>query len=62
MCHSNLKVDFRKIRSTKEKNTFKAIILIKFQMRNVDKVVVLPFFCVKRITPNESDFCLYLGQ
>ena len=62
MCHSHLTVDFRKIRSKKEKNTFKAIILIKFQMRNIDKVVELPFFCVKRITPKESDFCLYLGQ
>ena len=62
MCHSHLTVDFRKIRSKKERNTFKAIILIKFQMRNIGKVVELPFFCVMRITPNESDFCLYLGQ
>ena len=62
MYHSHLTVDFRKIRSKKEKNTFKAIILIKFQMRNIDKVVELPFFCVKRITSKESDFCLYLGQ
>ena len=31
-------------------------------MRNLDKVVELPFFCVKRITPKESDFCLYSGQ
>ena len=31
-------------------------------MRNIDKVVELPFFCVKRIAPKESDFCLYLGQ
>ena len=62
MCHSHLTVDFHKIRSKKEKHTFKAIILIKFQMRNIDKVVELPFFSVKRITPNESDICLYLGQ
>ena len=62
MRHSHLTVDFRKIRSKKEKNTFKAIILIKFQMRNIDKVVELPFFCVKRITPKASDFCLNLGQ
>ena len=55
MCHSHLTVDFCKIRSKKEKNTFKAIILIKFQM-HIDKVVELPFFCVKRITPKESDF------
>ena len=39
MCHSHLAVDFRKIRSKKKKNTFKAIILIKFQIRNIDKVV-----------------------
>ena len=62
MCHSNLTVDFRTFRAKKEKNTFKAIILIKFQMRNKDKVVELPSFCVKKITPKESDFCLYLGQ
>ena len=40
----------------REKKTFKAIILIKFQMRNIDKIVELPFFCLKRITPKESDF------
>ena len=62
MCHSHLTVDFRRPKSKKEKNTFKAIILIKFQMHNIDKVIELPFFCVKRITPKESDFCLYLSQ
>ena len=62
MCHSHLTVEFRKIRSKKEKNTFKAIILITFQMRNIDKVVELPFVRVKRITPKESDTCLYLGR
>ena len=41
MCHSHLTVKFRKIKSNKEKNTFKAIILIKFQMRNIVKVVEL---------------------
>ena len=62
MCHSHLTVDFRNVMSKKEKNIFKAIILIKFQMRNIDKVVELPFFCVKRTTPKESDLYLYLGQ
>ena len=63
MCHSHLTVNFRKIRSKKEKKkTFTAIFLIKFQMRNIDKVVELPSFCLKRITPKESDFCLHSGQ
>ena len=53
---------FAKSGQRKRKKTFKAIIFIKFQMRNIDKVVKLPNFCLKRITPKESDFCLYSGQ
>ena len=31
-------------------------------MCTVDKVDELPFFCLRRITPKEADFCLYSGQ
>ena len=68
MCRSHLTVNWYKIMSKEENKDphcyylYAVLIVQHRQRKKIDKVVELPFTCMKKITPKESYVCLYSGH